>query len=59
MFYQDAEGNWQPVANPDKYGTNKGSANTVNFDPVNTKAVKLEVTLPEDNAAGIFEWSVK
>ena len=59
LFYQDAEGNWQPVANPDKYGTNKGSANTVNFDPVSTKAVKLEVTLPEDNAAGIFEWSVK
>jgi hypothetical protein len=33
--------------------------NTVNFDPVKTKALKLEVTLPDDNSAGIFEWSVK
>jgi len=26
---------------------------------VKTAAVKLEVQLPEDNAAGIFEWEVK
>lgn len=59
IYYKDAQGIWQPVANPDKYGAQKGSANTVNFDPVKTTAVKLEVRLPDDNSAGLFEWSVK
>jgi hypothetical protein len=31
----------------------------VNFDPVKTKALRLEVVLPDDNAAGLFEWIVK
>ena len=57
--YLDEQGNWQPVAHPDQYGVEKGIGNTVNFDPVKTKALKLEVTLPDDNSAGIFEWSVK
>jgi hypothetical protein len=37
----------------------KGVANTVNFDPVKTTEVKIEVVLPSDNSAGIFEWNVK
>ena len=59
MLYQDAQGQWQPVTGADNYGLKKGSANTVNFDPVKTKAVKLEVTLPEKLSSGIYEWSVK
>lgn len=59
IYYRDAQGSWQPVAHPDQFGVTKGVGNTVNFDPVTTKALKLEVTLPEDNSAGIFEWSVK
>ena len=59
VYYRDEQGNWQPVAHPDQFGVKKGMANTVNFDPVKTKALKLEVTLPDDNSAGIFEWSVK
>ena len=31
----------------------------VNFNPVKTKALRLEVTLPTDNATGLFEWSVR
>lgn len=58
LYYKDASGNWQPVTGADNYGTVKGSANTVNFDPVKTKAMKLEVTLPDDNSAGIFEWQL-
>ena len=57
--YLDEQGNWIPVAHPNLYGVEKGIGNTVNFDPVKTKALKLEVTLPDDNSAGIFEWSVK
>ena len=59
ILYQDAQGQWQPVANADSYPTDKGTACTVNFDPVKTKAVRLEVVLPSDNSAGLFEWEVR
>ena len=59
ILYRDAQGAWLPVSGADGYPTEKGSACTVNFDPVQTKAVRLEVVLPDDNAAGVFEWSVR
>lgn len=59
ILYQTADGKWQPVTGADHYPTDKGTACTVNFDPVKTKALRLEVVLPVDNAAGLFEWSVK
>lgn len=58
MYYQNENGEWQPVSGADSFGTQKGAANTVNFDPVTTKALKLEVVLPDDNSAGIFEWQL-
>lgn len=59
MYYKNAAGEWAPVADADQYPTDKGTACTVNFAPVTTKEVKIEVELPADNSAGIFEWSVK
>ena len=59
ILYQDAQGQWQPVKDADAYPTDKGAPCTVNFAPVKTKAVRLEVTLPQDNSAGVFEWSVQ
>lgn len=59
ILYQDQQGQWQPVTGADGYPTDKGAACTVNFDPVKTKALRLEVTLPADNAAGLFEWSIR
>ena len=59
ILYQDDQGQWQPVSGADGYPTDKGTACTVNFDPVKTKALRLEVVLPDDNAAGLFEWIVK
>ena len=59
VLYQDAQGQWMPVTGANGYPTDKGSACTVNFDPVTTKAVRLEVTLPSDNSAGLFEWIIK
>ncbi len=58
LYYQDAAGQWQPVTGADNFGTQKGAANRVDFDPVTTKAMKLEVVLPDDNSAGIFEWQL-
>ena len=59
VYYKDAQGQWQPVSGADKYGVEKGTGNTVNFDPVKTKAVKLEIVQPADNSSGLFEWEVK
>ena len=59
ILYKDAQGNWAPVTGADGYPTDKGAACTVNFDPVKTKALRLEVVLPSDNSAGLFEWIVK
>jgi hypothetical protein len=37
----------------------EGLGNEVVFKPVTTKALKIEVKLPEKNASGIFEWEVE
>ena len=59
IYYKDAQGQWQPVANADAYPVDKGAACTVNFTPVKTTAVKLEVKINERLSAGLYEWSVK
>lgn len=59
VFFKNDNGEWQPVNGADKYPTAKGSACTVNFEPVKTKAIKIEIDLPSENSAGLFEWSVK
>ena len=59
ILYQDNNGQWQPVESPDQYPTEKGAPCTVNFKPVETKSLRLEVTLPDDNSAGVFEWIIK
>ena len=59
ILYQDSAGNWLPVDDADGYPTRVGTPSTVNFRPVKTTAVRLEVTLPDDDSAGLFEWSVK
>ena len=55
----DDNGQWKPVEGADKYGTEKGVGNTVQFNPVRTTALKLEVVLPDKHAAGLYEWEVK
>ena len=59
VYYKDATGNWQPVVSPDAYPILKGTECTVNFEPVKTSALKLEIKLPDKLSSGLFEWSVK
>ncbi|WP_026712623.1 glycoside hydrolase family 127 protein [Flavobacterium daejeonense] len=59
LYYKDNSGAWKPVENSSVYGVEKGFGNEVVFNPVTTKAMKLEVKLAEKNAAGIFEWSIE
>ncbi len=59
MYYRNDSGQWLPVENTSNYGTVKGNMNTVNFKPVKTSGVKIEVQLPEQNSSGIYEWEVR
>ena len=64
ILYRDAQGQWQPVApvqtdGRQAYPTQKGAPCTVEFQPVETDALRLEFQQPEDNSCGLYEWSVK
>ena len=59
IFFKNDNGEWQSVSGADKSPTTKGTACTVNFEPVKTKSIKIEIDLPSENSAGLFEWSVK
>ena len=59
ILYQDEQGQWKPVEGADGYPTARGTACTVNFNPVKTKSLRLEVTQPDDFSSGLFEWIVK
>jgi DUF1680 family protein len=59
LYYKTDAGEWAEVQNPSGYGTSKGVANIVNFAPVRTTAIKLEIVQPEQFSCGVFEWSVK
>lgn len=59
IYYRDEAGEWQPVEEPDSYPVGKGEPCTVNFKPVKTTALKLEVTMNHRLSAGVFEWIVK
>jgi hypothetical protein len=55
VLYRTQAGDFQPVKNANAYGVEKDTFNQVRFDPVATKALKLEVTLQDDWSAGIQE----
>ena len=59
ISYKDASGNWVPVEEPTGYPARKGAACEVRFKPVTTTAVRLEVDLPAELSAGLYEWDVK
>jgi DUF1680 family protein len=53
------DGKWIPVDSVNTYAIEKDKFNTVNFKPVRTRGLKLEVKLPKENSSGIHEWVVK
>lgn len=58
ILYKEGD-NWVPVKNLTPYEISKDKYNGIKFEPVKTKALRLEVILPSDFATGIHEWSVK
>ncbi|GAA3930227.1 glycoside hydrolase family 127 protein [Chitinophaga oryziterrae] len=57
LYMKDNE--WVPVVNTTPYEIAKDKYNSVQFEPVKTTALKLEIQLPVENASGIHEWIVK
>lgn len=53
------EGTWKPVATKHAYGMARDSFNRVEFDPVETDALRLEIVLPSNFSSGIQEWEVE
>ncbi|RYZ28066.1 MAG: glycoside hydrolase family 127 protein [Chitinophagaceae bacterium] len=58
VFYKDGE-NWLPVKNTTDYTITKDKYDTIKFEPVKTKALRIEVKLPQEHATGMHEWIVK
>jgi DUF1680 family protein len=54
----EKEGNWVPVEVEQQDAITKDAYNSIRFKPVKTKALRLEVKLPEKHSAGIHEWIV-
>jgi DUF1680 family protein len=58
VLYQ-AGGDWKPVTGGSVYGTQMDCMNRASFDPVHTKALRLEVQLQPGWSGGILEWRVE
>lgn len=60
LLYQDGE-EWKPVAlvAGEAYGAALDRTNRVAFEPVTTRALRLEVALQPQWSAGIQEWTVE
>jgi uncharacterized protein len=50
---------WEPVVTSDAYGVARDGYNRVRFSPVQTSALRLEVTLQPEYSAGLQEWRVR
>ena len=59
ILYKNERGEWVPVKNLTPYPCSKNETNTVQFAPVSTTALKLEIDQPDEHSIGVYEWEVK
>jgi hypothetical protein len=59
LLYRTEAGEWKPVTGASEYLIRKTEPVKVTFDPVTTKALRLEVQLPERFSAGLYEWGLE
>ncbi len=52
-------GQWKPVETSDTPGTALDTFNRVDFQPVTTRALRLELVPREGSAVGLLEWTVE
>ncbi len=58
LLYREGT-NWKPVLTGDAHGVERDTYNRVAFRAVETRALRLEIKLQEEFAAGIHEWRVR
>jgi len=57
LLYKD-DGQWREVSNARGYGVQKDKFNEVQFSPVRTISLRLQVQLQPGFSGGILEWRV-
>jgi DUF1680 family protein len=50
---------WKPVENKTPYPVTKDAFDVVDFNPVRTDAMKMEITLQKEYSSGVHEWVLK
>ncbi len=58
LTYRKPDGTWEPVRARGEYGTKLDEPNAIEFDPVETTALRIEARLRPDLSAGILQWQV-
>ena len=58
LLYKAGE-DWKEVETNDEYTTNLNGYNNLNFKPIETYALKIEVKLQKGLSGGVLEWKVK
>ncbi len=58
LLYRDG-GDWKPVSAHGEYGVQLNRFNRVEFDPLETSALRLEVQLKPRYSGGILEWRLE
>jgi DUF1680 family protein len=59
LLYRAGDGTWKPVDGVGEYPIHKAAPLKVAFPPVTTLALRLEVQLPPNFSAGLYEWEVE
>ncbi len=57
LLWRDRNGGWQPVDAKGAYGVARDGWNEVEFTPIKTTALRLEVTQVDGASSGLYEWS--
>ena len=58
LYYKDANGEWQEVADHSPYTVRKDCYNSVDFAPVKTTGLKILAKLQQGESGGVLEWKV-
>ena len=58
LLFRKPDGSWEPVRTRGEFGTKLDTFNTVEFDPVETSALRIEAKLRPNLSAGILQWRV-
>ena len=58
IYYKDGN-DWKPVSNGIGYGVELNQYNEVNFDPVKTTEIKIDIQFAQDRCASLIRWRVE